>query len=210
MQKHIPILALLDQCQWTGYYWSAWKTLNFFFFSWKKSISVTLNWFIWGIKGNFECKYKWEHEKKSPFPLKCLSTFTFLFLGMNNPQAFMSTVSYFCPDVTHSLFLHCFFPPVLFQRDKWQLSLSFLKSQPFPQELGCDSSLVLRILNFQVFATFYLCTKSTFSWIPLNCLSGFFIPVCLSWAFPQCGTQLRTAPAHSSWWGGDRIFFISE
>lgn len=125
------------------------KNAEFFFFSWKKSISVTLNWFIWGIKGNFECKYKWEHEKKSPFPLKCLSTFTFLFLGMNNPQAFMSTVSYFCPDVTHSLFLHCFFPPVLFQRDKWQLSLSLLRSQPFPQELGCDSSLVLRISTFR-------------------------------------------------------------
>lgn len=169
-----------------------------------------LSWFIWGIKGNFEFKYKWGHEKKkSPFSLKCLSIFTFLFLGMNNPQAFMSPVSYFCPDITHSLFLHHFFPPVLFQRDKWQLSLSLLRSQPFPQELGCDSSLFLKIFNSKVFDAFCFCTQSTFSSISLNYLSVFFIPVGLSWAFLWCWTQLHMAPAHCSWWGGHRIFFIS-
>lgn len=77
--------------------------------SWKKNISIILSWFIWGIKGNLEFKYKWEHEKKSLFSLKCLSIFTFLFLGMNNPQAFMSRVSYFSPDVTHSLCLPRYF-----------------------------------------------------------------------------------------------------
>lgn len=77
--------------------------------SWKKNISIILSWFIWGIKGNLEFKYKWEREKKSLFSLKCLSIFTFLFLGMNSPQAFMSRVSYFCPDVTHSLCLPHYF-----------------------------------------------------------------------------------------------------
>lgn len=109
--------------------------------------------------------------KKSPFSLKCLSIFTFLFLGMNNPQAFMSRVSYFCPDVTHSLCLHHFFSAALLQKHKWQLSLSLLTSQPFSRELGHESSLVLKILDFQVFDTFYLCThQSTSSLISLNCL----------------------------------------
>lgn len=210
MQTQIPSMALLDQYQLTGYPWIVWKTSNYFFFSWKKNISVMLSWFIWGIKGNFEFKYKWEHGKKSPLSLKCLSIFTFLFLGMNNPQAFMSPpVSYFCPDVTHSLFLHHFFPPALFQRDKWQLSLSLLRSQPFPQELGCHSSLVLKILSSKGFDTFYFCAQRTFSIISLNCSSVFFIPVCLSWAFLWCWTQFLTAPAHCSWWRGHRIFFIS-
>lgn len=69
----------------------------------------------------------------------------------------MSRVSYFCPDVTHSLCLHHFFSPALLQRDKWQLSVSLLTPQPFSQQLGHDSSLVLKIFDFQGFDTFYLC-----------------------------------------------------
>lgn len=168
----MPTLALLDKCWLTGYHWSAWKRLTFFFFSWKKNISVMLSWFIWGIKGNLEFKYKWEHEKKSPFSFKCLSIFTFLFLGMNNPQAFMSRVSYFCPDITHSLCLHHFLFLLLFSKEingnchcpSWL---------PFSQELGRDSSLVLKILDFQVFDMFPLCTHwSMSSLISLNCLSA--------------------------------------
>lgn len=57
----------------------------------------------------------------------------------------MLPIHYACPVI---------FPPALLQRDNWQLSLSL--TSPFSHESRHDSSLVLKILDFEVFDTFHL------------------------------------------------------
>lgn len=79
------------------------------------------------------------------------------FFRLNNPQAFMSRVSYFCPNTTHSLCLH-HFSLALLQQDKWQLSLSLPTSQPRSQESVLLSTYVQKILDCQIFERFFLCT----------------------------------------------------
>lgn len=100
------------------------------------------------------------------------------FFRLNNPQAFMSRVSYFCPNTTHSLCLH-HFSLALLQQDKWQLSLSLPTSQPRSQESVLLSTYVQKILDCQIFERFFLCTHFFF-----NCFS--FIPFHPSWSFIQC------------------------